>query len=104
MRHKPLRTFSEPPTDTARTRRHAIDAAARAAHASAPETRDTSFPTRHRAGWFATGGAPDYAIAPVRFWRRPIGQWLRNGGGRSEEHTSELKSLMRISYAVFCLK
>src|SRR3546814_4768456 len=25
-------------------------------------------------------------------------------GGRSEEHTSELQSLMRISYAVFCLK
>src|SRR3546814_1382042 len=37
---------------------------------------------------------------------------LRLGGGdpgafgarRSEEHTSELQSLMRISYAVFCLK
>src|SRR3546814_7017749 len=27
-----------------------------------------------------------------------------DGGGRSEEHTSELQSLMRISYAVFCLK
>src|SRR3546814_9430599 len=26
------------------------------------------------------------------------------GPGRSEEHTSELESLMRISYAVFCLK
>src|SRR3546814_15096589 len=26
------------------------------------------------------------------------------GGLRSEEHTSELQSLMRISYAVFCLK
>src|SRR3546814_7526324 len=26
------------------------------------------------------------------------------GGKRSEEHTSELQSLMRISYAVFCLK
>src|SRR3546814_14519050 len=26
------------------------------------------------------------------------------GGGRSEENTSELQSLMRISYAVFCLK
>src|SRR3546814_5568013 len=26
------------------------------------------------------------------------------GCGRSEEHTSELQSLMRISYAVFCLK
>src|SRR3546814_6504263 len=30
---------------------------------------------------------------------------LRQAGGqRSEEHTSELQSLMRISYAVFCLK
>src|SRR3546814_4760635 len=28
----------------------------------------------------------------------------RPGEGRSEEHTSELQSLMRISYAVFCLK
>src|SRR3546814_10786883 len=26
------------------------------------------------------------------------------GNARSEEHTSELQSLMRISYAVFCLK
>src|SRR3546814_2086543 len=28
----------------------------------------------------------------------------RTAGRRSEEHTSELQSLMRISYAVFCLK
>src|SRR3546814_6000927 len=28
----------------------------------------------------------------------------RGATGRSEEHTSELQSLMRISYAVFCLK
>src|SRR3546814_1459163 len=28
----------------------------------------------------------------------------KSGGHRSEEHTSELQSLMRISYAVFCLK
>src|SRR3546814_9794178 len=34
--------------------------------------------------------------------RRP---WLAGAlFGRSEEHTSELQSLMRISYAVFCLK
>src|SRR3546814_3120649 len=40
------------------------------------------------------------------------GHWLDTGGRhrgfvilrRSEEHTSELQSLMRISYAVFCLK
>src|SRR3546814_8257455 len=38
--------------------------------------------------------------------------WMKRGPGllpaqeyvRSEEHTSELQSLMRISYAVFCLK
>src|SRR3546814_2425714 len=29
---------------------------------------------------------------------------IRAGAERSEEHTSELQSLMRISYAVFCLK
>src|SRR3546814_7318430 len=29
---------------------------------------------------------------------------IGGGGPRSEEHTSELQSLMRISYAVFCLK
>src|SRR3546814_3599199 len=30
--------------------------------------------------------------------------WRRSMVDRSEEHTSELQSLMRISYAVFCLK
>src|SRR3546814_3924184 len=32
------------------------------------------------------------------------GNWLLTTDLRSEEHTSELQSLMRISYAVFCLK
>src|SRR3546814_7138226 len=35
--------------------------------------------------------------------KSPIGAYQLTGG-RSEEHTSELQSLMRISYAVFCLK
>src|SRR3546814_6692361 len=38
---------------------------------------------------------------------RQTGYWdalIRLAGRRSEEHTSELQSLMRISYAVFCLK
>src|SRR3546814_6853613 len=30
--------------------------------------------------------------------------WQGEPGDRSEEHTSELQSLMRLSYAVFCLK
>src|SRR3546814_2878001 len=37
---------------------------------------------------------PIVGIAPIMV------MWF----GRSEEHTSELQSLMRISYAVFCLK
>src|SRR3546814_1897338 len=34
----------------------------------------------------------------------PVIEFYRQHGQRSEEHTSELQSLMRISYAVFCLK
>src|SRR3546814_9055277 len=46
-------------------------------------------PTRHR-----PRGSP-----------RPAAPEQTGGGGsRSEEHTSELQSLMRIPYAVFCLK
>src|SRR3546814_9812803 len=38
-------------------------------------------------------------------WRPPSKSGRSIGGGaRSEEHTSELQSLMRISYAVFCFK
>src|SRR3546814_4515299 len=36
--------------------------------------------------------------------RRPAARGRRPGKWRSEEHTSELQSLMRNSYAVFCLK
>src|SRR3546814_5337450 len=42
-------------------------------------------------------------VAPGELDERSF--WFRFGVGlRSEEHTSELQSLMRISYAVFCLK
>src|SRR3546814_3368443 len=37
-------------------------------------------------------------------WHQPSGDAGPVRGGRSEEHTSELESLMRISYADFCLK
>src|SRR3546814_4432947 len=42
------------------------------------------------------------ALAPIVVDEEDRGK--RGLGGRSEEHTSELQSLMRISYAVFCLK
>src|SRR3546814_5287135 len=41
---------------------------------------------------------PALGIAAVRI------EAVADHGPRSEEHTSELQSLMRISYAVFCLK
>src|SRR3546814_2404527 len=37
-------------------------------------------------------------------WLLPLTDPGMLSGGRSEEHTSELQSLMRISYAVLCLK
>src|SRR3546814_8124721 len=49
-------------------------------------------------------GGAERSGAELRIWSELLAgtRWFfRN---RSEEHTSELQSLMRISYAVFCLK
>src|SRR3546814_1015298 len=48
----------------------------------------------------------DLLTAAVRSDRQAFDDFLRDmlPPARSEEHTSELQSLMRISYAVFCLK
>src|SRR3546814_6503445 len=44
------------------------------------------------------------ALQVVRRRREGTGGGTQRRGVRSEEHTSELQSLMRISYAVFCFK
>src|SRR3546814_4542219 len=51
------------------------------------------------AGWPAMSAKPEYGGQGLPFI---LQLWLDEM--RSEEHTSELQSLMRISYAVFCLK
>src|SRR3546814_13612525 len=43
-------------------------------------------------------------IAAWQHWKEPCGGSAPCMPARSEEHTSELQSLMRSSYAVFCLK
>src|SRR3546814_10848303 len=74
-------------------------------------------------GLMARLGSPPVKGSYVEIWHRNVcvvGQvrWAQGGRfgilsqdkidisaqNRSEEHTSELQSLMRISYAVFCLK
>src|SRR3546814_7288821 len=44
------------------------------------------------------------ALKPYKAWNVDLSAEWYFGKNRSEEHTSELQSLMRISYAVFCLK
>src|SRR3546814_8110036 len=61
-----------------------------------------------RTGAGSLGGMGTRATSTLRHGRRAsetihIEKRARDDG-RSEEHTSELQSLMRISYAVFCLK
>src|SRR3546814_2967858 len=67
--------------------------------------------------WSGAGGQGADQPAAASAFRPPHRHWLPNWARdwnpsqgqavdrrRSEEHTSELQSLMRISYAVFCLK
>src|SRR3546814_1412350 len=68
----------EPPTSCSQSRR---------------ATRLRYTPVPH--GWFGFPGLCHARGRPAI---------VRSGRCRSEEHTSELQSLMRISYAVFCLK
>src|SRR3546814_5241496 len=65
------------------------------APAAMPQPRNAHPVTRQEAGhpFSQRGDDPDNLMARDN---RKL--------GRSEEHTSELQSLMRISYAVFCLK
>src|SRR3546814_4450482 len=54
-----------------------------------------------------SNGTPSTARLPMRkIWNGTgsVSDGRKIGFSRSEEHTSELQSLMRISYAVFCLK
>src|SRR3546814_2195507 len=76
-------------------RRRGADPGRRSAEARQPRDAEDDAPRigarrrRDRPGWLFRDEPPDDARCPHL---------------RSEEHTSELQSLMRITYAVFCLK
>src|SRR3546814_4028331 len=99
---RPTRTYTPVPYPT-RFRaaiRVSVARLDRRLHDPEPYRRPPTLPPRVE--WCLT------PLDAVRGGRRPPGR-ARSGGrrrlqGRSEEHTSELQSLMRISYAVLCLK
>src|SRR3546814_9816963 len=72
------------------------------------KARDGSPPRHGESGWSRLNIA-DRPLRPDRPWEAPppsrrARRVRPSPAPRSEEHTSELQSLMRISYAVFCLK
>src|SRR3546814_17505714 len=79
----------------------------RTAHCSRLRPRPPVFPHRVPRDVFPPGMVPGRPAANRPAWivqkRKDAPIWLKQPP-RSEEHTSELQSLMRISYAVFCLK
>src|SRR3546814_6703122 len=64
-----------------------------------PLDRRRSFSRRRKSCWATASMVSTPAVSPRS---APVEQAV--GAVRSEEHTSELQSLMRISYAVFCLQ
>src|SRR3546814_1111833 len=57
-----------------------------------------------RSKWLSRTREPAFDDQSPVSNRKETDMWPQSCGRRSEEHTSELQSLMRISYAVFCLK
>src|SRR3546814_4338127 len=52
---------------------------------------------------FSSSGGPGTATATETPSGSPRGRYPKRGRARSEAHTSELQSIMRIQYGVFCL-
>src|SRR3546814_10846358 len=75
---------------------------------SRPTLSHSELPTRRSASasvkTFDTDWIEKGSSASPDAWTVPSGSASAKPSLRSEEHTSELQSLMRISYAVFCLK
>src|SRR3546814_7768038 len=102
------------PCPPGRGARHELDGHPRAGlaagHPGAGPGRLALHPRAQHADLVAAVDLPEATAQAVRhdpravLLRGPLRADARQGRPRSEGHTSELQSLMRISYAVFCLK
>src|SRR3546814_5052668 len=93
--------YGERILDTANAELNALIELARELTASNEQAVESSFNFTLLALLIGTAVAMLFAGAAWFVLSRAIAAPIN---GRSEEHTSELQSLMRISYAVFCLK
>src|SRR3546814_5395794 len=75
-----------------------------ATNANHPSALHAHQPILHTPTPTATGGQSNRRKDPTVYRKPRVATHRERNHGRSEEHTSELQSLMRISYAVFCLK
>src|SRR3546814_7282087 len=76
-----------------RPRRHAVRCSSASGSSARPQFHGN-----------VADGSPNLDLLLVAAHHPVAGLAVEGLGERSEEHTSELQSLMRISYAVFCLK
>src|SRR3546814_9415042 len=79
-----------------------------ASHSEVPENILSQFLQLFHAFFASKNGhrvtvLPDNVRILAKIMFEIAGTVIATGGNRSEEHTSELQSLLRISYAVFCL-
>src|SRR3546814_1183242 len=91
----PFDQIVEAPFDTALSERYLVYALSTITARSLPDLRDGLKPVHRRLLW----AMRLLKLDPASGYKK-----CARVVGRSEEHTSELQSLMRISYAVFCLK
>src|SRR3546814_4534619 len=82
------------------TKRRSADAALGCGAITQPDDRAHRIANRHGQGCKNHQDYGHRGLRPLSLLRSGCGR----DNGRSEENTSELQSLMRISYAVFCLK
>src|SRR3546814_2968571 len=102
----PFDAIVDAPFDSALEERYLVYALSTITARSLPDLRDGLKPVHRRLLWAMRQLKLDPSSAfkkSARVVGDVIGKYHPHGDARSEEHTSELQSLMRISYAGFCL-
>src|SRR3546814_1291876 len=77
-------------------------ASGRTSHTSADEVVEYVKSNNLKVSWLLETHAHADHLSAAPYLQQKLGGKIAIGEHRSEEHTSELQSLMRISYAVFC--